>query len=908
MPAVSSREGSSRVTTRLWETIKGIGWAIRSRSGRWAIPAALCLLVVAGGLWQAWHHFFGDLPSPDMLYQQASKPTTKIFDRNGRLLYEVMDPHAGRHSPVPLDHIPLALRQATIATEDRGFYHNPGVDVRGIVRAVIINLQGGEVIAGGSTITQQLARNLLLSPQERGRRTLLRKLRETVLAYRLALSYSKDEILALYLNETYYGNMAYGVEAAARAYFGKSVSDLDLAECAMLAGLPQAPALYDPLVEPEAARKRQAVVLDLMVKAGFITAEQAKLAKEEKLHFAATRFPIRAPHFVMHVHRVLRDRFGLEMLQQGGLRVYTTLDLDMQNAAERIVRRQLTLLNERKEGSPGVYGARRTLNIRNGALVALDPRSGEILAMLGSPDYFDPRIDGAVNVALATRQPGSSIKPITYALAFSRDYTPATMVLDVRTSFLTRQGEPYVPYNYDRLFRGPVLLREALASSLNLVAVRVLDHVGLKDMIDFARKLGIETFDDSERFGLALTLGGGEVRLLELTAAYAAFANGGRRVEPVAISRVEDAQGRVLMQRGQDAHAADAEVSGSQVMDPRVAYLITHILSDDTARMSGFGLDSVLNLTRPAAVKTGTTTDWRDNWTIGYTPELAVGVWVGNADNEPMGHVSGITGAAPIWHNFMEEALKGKPVQNFVEPPGLTRVEVCALSGLLPTANCPHRKTELFIAGSEPQVYCDMHQKFRVDRATGYLATADTPLQQVVERVYTVLPAEAQEWARQRHLPRPPEPPPGYTAQMLALEHPSQGPTVMAVPQPVEIPRPGELLAERDEPMVVSHRPTELPLVMTDPDAGATYRISPQIPLSSQCLHVAARVGDLAQSAAPLRSVTLLADGAPIGEYTQPPYRGLWCLQPGEHVFQARGIDALGREVESDVVRITVVP
>ncbi len=826
---------------------------------------AFLVLVLGGGGWAVWQHLFGDLPSPESLYDQVPAPSTVISDRKGRLLYEVMDPHDGKHSPVTLDRMPLNLQQATIATEDRSFYTNPGLAAKGILRALVMTVQGSEAVPGGSTITQQLARNLLMSPEERQERTLLRKLREIVLAVRLSLLYSKDEILTLYLNETYYGNMAYGVDAASRAYFGKSVSDLDLAECAMLAGLPQSPARYDPLVDPHAAKKRQEVVLDLMVRAGFITIGEAELAKQEQLHYAAAPFPIEAPHFVMHVRRLLEDRFGTEMLHRGGLRVYTTLDLDMQHTAESIVRRRLARLAERKDGAP-------VLDVRNGALVALDPWTGEILAMLGSPDYFEPRIDGAVNVTLATRQPGSSIKPITYALAFSTDYTPATMLLDVRTSYVTREGDSYVPYNYDRLFRGPVLLREALASSLNLLAVKVLDHVGLDNMIDFARECGIRTFDDSARFGLALTLGGGEVRLLELTAAYGAFANGGHRLEPLAITRVEDANGRVLYR--QDAGL------GPQIMDPRVAYLITDVLSDDTARMTGFGLGSVLNLTRPAAVKTGTTTDWRDNWTIGYTPELVVGVWVGNADNKPMGHVSGITGAAPIWHDYMEKVLKGRPVRAFARPEGLVEVEVCALSGMLPTENCLHRKRELFIAGTEPSAPCTVHQSFRIDRTTGQLAAEDTPAQWVSERVFTILPPEADEWIRSRNLPQPPV---GY-AQELALA----GGAVVP-----ETRRPDEVPAGAPEPA----------LVMTEPDSGSTYRISAQIPVASQCVEVAARAGE----GAVLRSVTLLVDGIVLGEHYAPPYRDVWCLEPGEHTFQARGIDGTGQSVDSRPVYLTVV-
>ncbi len=641
-----------------------------SRLACFAVAIALLLVLIAVGMlrWLA-----VDLPSPDRLYERAAAPSTRIYDRHGRLLYEILDPHGGAHTPVPLAQIPQACINATIATEDASFYSNPGVDFRAILRALWINLRGGEILSGGSTITQQLARNLLLSPQERSQVTLERKLRESILAWRIARRYSKDEILTLYLNETYYGNLAYGIEAAARTYFAKSVAELDLAECALLAGLPQSPARYNPLENPTAAQARQRVVLGLMVRHGYISPEEADLAANERLGFASTPFPIAAPHFVMTVRGQLEREFGPEALYTRGLQVYTTLDLDVQETAERIVRYRLAQLAEVREGEP-------PRNVRNAAVVVLDPSTGEVLAMVGSPDYFDPRISGAVNAALALRQPGSSIKPLTYAAAFDptapAPLTAATMMVDVRTAFITREGEPYVPMNYDRAWHGPVLLRRALACSYNLVAVKVLDHVGIERMTSLARRLGITTFDDADRWGLALTLGGGEVRLLELTAAYAAFANGGRRVEPVTITRVEDSEGRVLKIWGSGL--------GEQVLDERVAYLISDILSDNYARAPAFGENSALNLTRPAAVKTGTTTDWRDNWTIGYTPDLVVGVWAGNADNEPMYNVSGVTGAAPIWHDVMETLLKGRPVRQFVEPPGMVRVEVCADSGLLP--------------------------------------------------------------------------------------------------------------------------------------------------------------------------------------------------------------------------------
>jgi len=848
-----------------------------------------------------------DLPSPSQLYERTAAPSTRIYDRHGWLLYEILDPHGGAHSPIPLAEVPLACINATIATEDASFYNNPGVDGWAIVRALWINLRGGEILSGGSTITQQLARNLLLSPEERTEISLERKLREAVLAWRLARTYSKDEILTLYLNETYYGNLAYGIEAAVRTYFAKSAAELDLAECALLAGLPQSPALYNPLENPEAAQARQSVVLGLMVKHGFMAQQEADLAAQEKLSFASVPFPIEAPHFVMHVRGQLEREFGLEAIYTQGLQVYTTLDLDAQNAAQRFVRYRLAQLGGTVGDRPQQGGDRPqrgvegqpSRNVRNAAVVVMDPRTGKVLAMVGSPDYFDPRIDGAVNGTVATRQPGSSIKPITYAAAFDpklqtpNPLTAAMVMMDMRTAFVTREGDPYVPQNYDQRWRGPVLLREALASSYNLVAVKVLDHVGIEEMAALARSMGITTFNDVDRFGLALTLGGGEVRLLELTAVYGAFANGGYRVEPVTITRVEDSHGRVLKVWG--------GAPGPRVMDERVAYLITDILSDDFARAPTFGEGSVLRLSRPAAVKTGTTTDWRDNWTVGYTPDLVVGVWTGNADNEPMQHVSGVVGAAPIWHDVMETLLKGRPVREFVEPPGMVRVEVCADSGAQPStvsrqslagsteqeagkqpARCPRTITELFVESTEPTWTDDWHWLYTLDTRNGLLAGPGCPYEFTTQKRYTLYPAEAQEWVWQQGVPQPPE---------------AHSPLCPGVQTADDRPQTD------NEPISYSLLPTPYSLILTSPDQGSRYRLSPEIPQSVQQILVAARPVD----GVVLRQVTLLADGRTLATLTHPPYQALWSMAVGTHVFTAVGVDAGGDKVEGNRVTIEVV-
>ncbi len=843
---------------------------------KFALAIVLAAALAAGALLR-W--LMDDLPDPDRLYERTAAPSTRIYDRNGKLLYEILDPHGGAHTPVSITEIPQHCVNATVATEDASFYRNPGVDLRAIIRALWINLQGGEVLSGGSTITQQLARNLLLSPEERTQVSLERKLRETILAWRMARTYTKDEILALYLNESNYGNLAYGIEAAAQTYFAKHAAELDLAECAMLAGLPQAPALYNPLENPTAARDRQHVVLGLMVKHGAISQSEANLAAQEQLHFASVPFPIQAPHFVMHVRGQLERMFGLEAIYTQGLQVYTTLDLAAQKAAARIVRYRLAQLADPHADQP----ARR---VDNGAVVVMDPQSGEVLVMVGSPDYFDPQIDGAVNGTVTTRQPGSSIKPITYAAAFDPTrpdpLTAATMMVDVRTAYVTREGTPYVPRNYDRRWRGPVLLRQALASSYNLVAVKVLAHVGIAETAHLARSMGITTFDDADRWGLSLTLGGGEVRLLELTTAYGAFANGGRRLEAVTITRVEDSRGRVL--RAWDA------APGERVLDERVAYLITDILSDDLARAPTFGEGSVLQLTRPAAVKTGTTSDWRDNWTVGYTPDLVVGVWVGNADNEPMHHVSGVTGAGPIWRDVMETLLKGHPVRDFTQPDGMARVEVCADSGLLPVgasemgeretevraARCPRTIGELFIAGTEPTQTDDWHWLYPIDVRNGLLAGPNCSPAFITWQRYVLYPAEAQDWAHWQNIPRPPN---SYSPLC-----PGQG-----------VAEIGERAESRDQ--------AARSLVMTSPDHGSRYRLTPEIPPTAQRIVVAARPAD----GVALQQVTLLVNGQPLATLTDPPYQALWPMVVGVHEFTAVGVSRDGSEVTGNRIAIEVV-
>ncbi len=647
------------------------------RAVRWLVAGlvALLLVLVVGVLALFWIY-----PLPANLNAYLPAPSTRILDRNGNLLFEVVGP-GGRRATVPLRGMPMALRQATIAAEDASFYHNPGIDVGGIVRSVLLDVRLQTPAYGGSTITQQLVRTILLSPAERDRRTLTRKLHEASLALQLSLRMSKDDVLALYLNNVYYGNLAYGVEAAAEGYFARPVSALDLAQCALLAGIPRSPTYYDPLTSPEAATARRREVLGLMRKDGYISVQQEREANAEPLALAAGGSGLQAPHFVYYVIAQLEQRYGTKAIEQGGLQVTTSLDLDLQRRAEAIVRQHVAALADN--------------DVHDGALVALDPGTGQILAMVGSASYGDQSIDGAVNVALASRQPGSAIKPFTYAAAFARDYTPATVVDDVPTVFQTKEKQPYEPQNYDLQFHGPVTLRTALANSYNVPAVDVLAHVGLAAMLNVAHAAGITTMNDTHRYGLSLTLGGGEVRLLDLTDGYATFATGGVHHDPVSILRITDGTAKVLYQW--------RPTGGRRAISPQVSYLITSILSDNLARMPEFGDDSPLLLDRPAAAKTGTTTDFHDNWTVGYSPDLTAGVWVGNADNSAMRDVSGISGAAPIWHDFMEAALQNLPSRAFTVPQGIVHETICPTTGLPPDASCTDRRDEVFIAGTQPR-------------------------------------------------------------------------------------------------------------------------------------------------------------------------------------------------------------
>lgn len=823
-----------------------------------AVGGALLALALWVGVF-LWRPSYA-LPLPPIEGEAGltATPSSLILDRQGRLIYEIISPHQGMHRPIPLNEVPLALQQAIIATEDVSFYRNPGLDLRGILRAIWINLRYRQVISGGSTITQQLARALFFSPEERAEQSLWRKVREAVFAYYLTRSLSKEEILARYLNGVYFGNMAYGVEAAARAYFGKPASQLDLAECALLAGLPQAPSAYNPFTNLEAAKARQKTVLDLMAKAGYITREEAELAHREPLHFASNPFPIEAPHFAMLIREQTAKLLGEGALERGGLRIHTTLDLDLQRQAEAHLRRHLAELNRVSAQSQGH-------NARNAAALVLDPRTGEVLAMVGSPDYFDASIDGALNAVFALRQPGSALKPFTYAAAFEMGYSPGTVLADVRAVFLTKEGTPYVPTNYDQRYHGPVSLREALASSYNVVAVKLLDGIGVERLPEMARRVGITSLNDADRLGLAMTLGGVEVSLWELTRAYAILAAGGRWVDPQTIAYIEDAQGQRLY--------TAPEVPKRQVLDERIAYLITNILADRQARIPGFGEGSALELPFLAAVKTGTTSAWRDNWTVGYTRERVVGVWVGNADNSPMRNVSGVTGAAPIWNAIMRSAHPQPPAP-FIEPQGLVHLTVCTESGLLPTSACPHTREEIFLPENAPRETCSMHRFITVDASTGTLAGPETPPERRLVRRITLWPDDLRPWAEENGVLSP------WEKDALAERMPS----------PIERQEATDRLAQASV------------LRLTSPDPYSIFVLSEEIPKEAQKLEIAV----LPSAAVRWRYVALHVNGIEWLRWEAPPYRALWPLQEGDYTFSAIGEDINGEMHSSLPVPIRV--
>jgi penicillin-binding protein 1C len=642
-------------------------------------------------------------PNNDRQFQ-----TTRILDRNGNELFQLID--EGRRTKIKLAEVAPMLIEATIATEDSNFYNNPGVDLSAITRAGLTYFSGS-FGGGASTITQQLIRNVLFDTAYAAERSARRKLEEILLALTITGRMSKDDILEMYLNTIYYGNLAYGIEAASQTYFAKSAKDLTLAEAALLAGLPQLPSQLDPFSpDPkvqQAVLARQRVVLDLMVRDQKITAAQAQEAKQQPLSFANPNVELRSPHFTLYARSELETLLPAlnlppSYITTGGLSVYTTLDPTYQSVVEGAAQAQIAVIRDRN-------------NAGNAAVVVLKPITGEILAMMGSVDYKNESIDGRVNMAISPRQPGSAVKALTYAVGLERGFGPATVFWDVQTHF--GGNPPYSPRNYDNAFHGPVRMREALARSYNLPAVHMLRQVGVDALLEMAERLGIQSLGrDSSRFGLALTLGGGEVSLLELTGAYSVFANEGQLVRPTSILCVINSSNEIVYQyedgcagRGtQTDKTINAAAIPKPVLDPRIAFIISDILGDNRARAAAMGANSPLRTDGiQSSVKTGTTNDYRDNWTVGFTRSIAVGVWVGNADNTEMRGSTGLTGAAPIWNQVMTTLYNSGDLRESMKvrggiiddtrqpPPGLRQTPLCDLGSLPdPSFDCQRGRVE----------------------------------------------------------------------------------------------------------------------------------------------------------------------------------------------------------------------
>ncbi len=640
---------------------------------------------VALGFWVLW-----GIPLPDNLSQNQAV-STKLLDRNGKLIYEIYADQ--RRTPVKLADVPVYLKESTISIEDKDFYNHGGFSVTGIARAAYKTVFQRQ-LEGGSTLTQQLVKSALLTPE----RTVRRKLREFFLSVLVEARYSKDQILELYLNQIPYGSTAYGIESASQLYFGKSSHNLDLAESALLSGLTASPTKYSPFgANPELAKERQKTVLRRMVEDKYITQDESDNAYNEKLNFAKPNVLV-APHFSLWIKDQLATMYGDTVVEQGGLRVTTTLDLDLQASAEAAVAREVGKLTKQHVG--------------NGAAIVTYPKTGEILAMVGSKDYFATDEDGKVNIIFANRQPGSSIKPLNYVLALrDKKITLSTPLADIPTCFGVTGQAPYCPVNYDGTFHGATQTRFALGNSFNIPAVRILALNGLENFVSFARDMGLTTLQDPKNYGLSLTLGGGEVRPFDMAQAYGVFATEGIRQPLYGIKKVEDWKGKVLYENNVDP------LSGPRILEPNVTFLISHALQDNNARTEAFGPTSYLNVSGhpEVSVKTGTTNDRRDNWTIGFTPYAVVAVWVGNNDNSAMsGAVSGVSGASPIWNSVMKNVLD-KAGKGFYstddkgpawpkQPDDIVGSMVCANTGYLPndaSNGCPQRY-EYYLANTVP--------------------------------------------------------------------------------------------------------------------------------------------------------------------------------------------------------------
>ena len=755
------------------------------------------------------------IPFPVSQLDPAKITSLYILDRDGRELRDVLSTREGRLRWIELDQISPYMIQATLAAEDQRFFSHPGVDLIAVGRALLSNVKAGRVVSGASTLSMQVVR--LVWPRKRD---FMAKLSESVWALRLEVALNKDEILEQYLNRAPYGNQLFGVEVAAQSYFDKPASDLSPAEAAFLAGLPQSPTNYNPVEHKSRAKQRQEWILERMVIEGFLAESQARQAISEPLSIRRYTGIFAAPHFVDFVLTRLDDSYKSRTSI-----IKTTLDLELQQQIEGIVKGHVDRLREK--------------NVTNASVVVLENKTGDILAMVGSYDFFNKKISGQVNGAIALRQPGSTLKPFTYALAFEKDLTPASLIADIPTFYTTPKGT-YSPHNYDFKYYGPVRARVALACSLNVSAVRTLSKIGVNSLLFLLKQIGFDSLiEDAQHYGLGLTLGSGEVRLLELVAGYMVFARGGIYRLPRFIYSAKDDTGVILLE------PEDGELEDISIFTESTAYLIANILSDPLARAPVFGNYGPLSLPFRVAAKTGTSSDFRDIWTIGFTPTYTVGVWVGNFDGSPMGEISGISGAAPIFRDIMltledEEA-------SWFEPPDKIRTEkICALSGLKISSHCPNEIEEYFSYPDKPSKICDFHQLKYIDTKNGLLCEVPKAnLSTVQEKLLVYLPEEFDSWLTQSGKSLPPT---SYSKDCYV-----------------------------DKSFLKSK---ENKLWIVRPAAASEYWIDPTIPIHHQQLKFEA-------SAVGADYVIWFIDAQEVGKSGRPFYI-YWTLTPGNHQLEAR--------------------
>lgn len=783
----------------------------------WSAALVVAALLIGSLAW----------PVPEAAAPGQAVVSLQITDRTGQLLREVRSD--GRGQPVPLDAVHPAVVDALLATEDRRFAWHPGIDPIALVRAAWTDLRHGEIISGGSTITMQVAR-LLRDEQHRG---WIDKLAEMHLALRLELRYSKDEILARWLNRVPFGNRARGIEAAARLYFDKSARDLTTAEAAYLIGLPQSPSRYNPFRHPERAKARQQRVLRAMERAGHLSADERRHLAGLPLDLQPPEQTFRAPHFTQRLLRSVPEDAALAELR-------TTLDLNLQKRVVSIVRGHITQLADR--------------SVTNAAAVVLDNRTGDVLAYVGSADFWDARTGGQNDGVRMRRQPGSALKPFTYAEALAtRRYTPASILADIPLQVL-EAGAAFSPENYDKHYHGPVPLREALASSYNVPAVRMARRLGPETVLQTLRTAGFSSLDEpASHYGVGLTLGNGEVRLLELARAYAGLARGG------SLPPIRTEQWSVTA-AGDTTHAP-AEAPEPTRISPQVAHLITDILKDPEARAPAFGRGGPLELPFPTAAKTGTSKDYRDNWTVGYTPRHTVAVWVGNFDGAPMRWVSGVSGAGPIFKSIMLELGSGG---DFERPPGLESAIICPASGERPGAHCPAPRREVFLSGTAPTDTCTVHRRVHIDTRSGLRASEDTPDRFVDEKLFTAHPERFHPWMREHDIPLPPQ-----VTHAAATARP-----------------PDSAEASITDRLQVQY-----------PDDGTTYRLDPVLRDEHQQIHLRGTAPDV------FFDVHWQIDGDRVNR----DYRdATWRLKSGTHTLTLRAVRPDGQRVQSRPVQIRV--